>query len=132
MSILRRIYCKKCGLTLLQGVGTTTYIKKPGNFLRKLFGLGDQKIILPDPPTSSFSKKLGGKTLQDFIEAGQMGSITAYICLSCLKTFNLDSDEVKKCPKCSDTNIKSVLKLVGQPCPKCKDGVIENKRIGIT
>jgi len=37
----------------------------------------------------------------------------------------------KICPKCGSVNIKTIFELVGQTCPKCKEGIIEEIETGI-
>ena len=101
-------------------------------FLRKLLGMGDKKVFLTEPPSGNVSKEFGDKGLPDLIEEGRMGHYAAYLCLSCLEVFDLDSDAEKKCTKCKSTNVKSVFDMVEKTCPKCKEGTIEAKQIGIT
>jgi len=31
----------------------------------------------------------------------------------------------RECPKCKSKNVKTELEMVGETCPKCKKGVIE-------
>jgi hypothetical protein len=31
----------------------------------------------------------------------------------------------RECPRCKAKNVKTELEIVGEPCPKCKEGVIE-------
>lgn len=31
----------------------------------------------------------------------------------------------RECPECKSKSVKTELELVGQPCPKCKEGIIE-------
>ncbi|MBM4311161.1 MAG: hypothetical protein FJ119_09495 [Deltaproteobacteria bacterium] len=68
MAIVRTIKCSSCGFTLLQGTGTALYVKKKPGFLRKLFGLGDRKTILPDT--------VAGKSpaIQELVEQERLGS----------------------------------------------------------
>ncbi|MHC1611591.1 MAG: hypothetical protein ACXQTW_08405 [Candidatus Methanospirareceae archaeon] len=37
----------------------------------------------------------------------------------------------KRCSKCGSANIKTIFELVGQTCPKCKEGIIEEIDTGI-
>jgi len=132
MAILKNIQCNKCGFKLLWGTGVAPYVKKPAGPLRKLLGMGGKKVFLTDPPSGNVSKEFGYKGLSDLIEEGRMGHYAAYLCLACFKVCELDSDAEKKCTKCKSTNIKSVFDMVKKPCPKCKEGTIEEKQIGIT
>jgi len=65
------------------------------------------------------------------------------VCLDCCYQFDLDLGESypclfrsglsenrqikdkRECPKCKSENVKTGLELVGETCPKCKEGVIE-------
>ena len=72
------------------------------------------------------------------------------ICLDCLHQFRADLGSIKKyywspyeqylenhlprpkqakdkreCPECKSKNVKMELEMVGEPCPQCKEGVIE-------
>jgi DNA-directed RNA polymerase subunit RPC12/RpoP len=132
MGILRSIKCSTCGFTLLTGTGVAPYVKKPKGFLRRLFGLGENKVFLQDPPAGNLSKNFPNKELSELIQEKQVGHYAAYLCLSCLKIFELDSSSEKKCKHCKRTSVKSVFEMVGEKCPKCGDGIIEDKRIGIT
>jgi ribosomal protein S27AE len=37
----------------------------------------------------------------------------------------------RRCPRCGSTNVKTVFELIGQPCPRCKVGVIVEIETGI-
>jgi phage FluMu protein Com len=126
MAIIRTIKCSSCGFTLLQGTGTALYVKKKPGFLRRLFGLGERKTILPDPPAS------GAPAVRDLVGSGRLGSSSAYFCQACHATFSLDSDAARQCSACISTEVTSVFEMVGQKCPKCADGVFEDKRLGMT
>ena len=133
MGIIRSIKCSTCSFTLIAGsAGVAPYLKKSKGFLRKLFGLGEKKVLLQDPPTGNLSKNFGGKELSELIDEKRVGHYAAYLCLSCLKIFDLDSAAEKKCKHCKSTSVKSVFQMVGEKCPKCGEGIIIDKRIGIT
>jgi len=36
----------------------------------------------------------------------------------------------RECPECKSPNVKTVCELVGEPCPKCHDGIIEEVETG--
>jgi hypothetical protein len=122
MGIIRTIKCSTCGFTLIAGsAGVAPYVKKPKGFLKKLFGLGEKKVFLQDPPTSNLSKNFGDKELSDLIEEKRVGHYASYLCLSCLKVFDLDSSSEKKCKHCKSTSVKTVFEMVGEKCPKYKE-----------
>jgi predicted Zn-ribbon and HTH transcriptional regulator len=37
----------------------------------------------------------------------------------------------RRCPRCGSTNVKTVFELIGEKCPICKVGVIEEIETGI-
>jgi hypothetical protein len=120
MGIIRSIKCSSCGFTLIAGsAGVAPYIKKPKGFLRKLFGLGERKVFLQDPPTGNLPGNFGDKELPDLIKEKRVGHYAAYLCLSCLKIFDLDSSTEKKCNRCKSISVKSVFEMVEEKCPKC-------------
>ena len=41
----------------------------------------------------------------------------------CASVFN--EIDKRECPKCKSKNVKTELEMVGETCPKCKEGVIE-------
>ena len=69
------------------------------------------------------------------------------VCLDCLHQFEADLGEIgyspyedylakhkprskqekdnRECPKCKSRNVKTELEMVGESCPRCKKGVIE-------
>ena len=133
MGIIRSIKCSTCGFTLIAGsAGVAPYLKKPKGFFRRLFGLGEKKVLLQDPPTGNLSKDFRNKELPDLIKEKRVGHYAAYLCLSCLKIFDIDSSAEKKCKHCKSTSVKSVFEMVGEKCPKCKTGSIESKICGLT
>ena len=36
----------------------------------------------------------------------------------------------RECPKCGSNNVKTAFELIGKPCPKCKEGTIEEIETG--
>lgn len=59
------------------------------------------------------------------------GSMSVCICLECLNKSRLDIEkDVRLCGQCGSKQIKTVLELVGQTCPKCHSGIIEKKDSG--
>ena len=130
MAIVRSIKCDRCGLVLLKcGTGTVVYMRKPAGFIRRLLGLRGKKEYLSEPPIAKRQKSLD---MDQAIQEGRFGYRTVCFCLDCLKKFSLDSESVKRCKKCKSTNIKSASQIIGMLCPKCRQGMIVDKKIGIT
>ncbi len=44
--------------------------------------------------------------------------------------FNREKDK-RQCNKCLSNNVKTVFELRGHPCPKCKEGTIEEIETGV-
>jgi len=93
------------------------------------------------------AKVLGENATRDLIKA-RTGFNSYCLCLDCLHQFEADlgderanpwrkwygatrQKDERKCPQCKSTNILTVFELIGAPCPKCKDGVIEEIVTGI-
>ncbi|MEA3359194.1 MAG: hypothetical protein U9R17_07295 [Thermodesulfobacteriota bacterium] len=132
MAIIKSIRCNDCGFQLLWGSGVVPYVRLPPGTIRKLFGIKGEKVLLKEPPVGGHNIKLAGKSIANLIEEGRIGHYATYICLECLNLFQLDSDSVRICNKCKSDNVKSVFDLIGQKCPKCRLGIIEEKTVGIS
>ena len=131
MAFLKSIKCSECKFSLLWG-SEALYIRKEPGPIRKLFGMKGKKVVLKEPPVGDLSSETGGKSIPDLIEEGKIGHYAAYICMSCISVFELDSETSKLCNKCRSSEIKSIHDMIGQKCPKCKSGVIEESIVGIT
>ena len=72
------------------------------------------------------------------------------LCLNCLRRLKLDMGDAedakepwryfygavkrkdeRKCLHCNSRNVKTVFELIGEPCPKCKKGIIEEIETGV-
>lgn len=60
------------------------------------------------------------------------GSMTDCICLDCLINSKFDiARDIRLCNKCGSKNVKTLLEMIGQTCPKCHSGIIEKRDSGI-
>lgn len=111
---------------------------------------GGRRIVCPHPGEGrTVAEVLGDNATRELIEA-RIGFNSDCICLDCLEQFGLDigDDEQSKsswrysygatrrkdqrrCPHCNSHDVKTVFELIGNPCPKCKKGVIEEIVTGI-
>jgi len=117
-----------------------------------------KRICCPHPAErQKVYEVLGKNASQKLIEA-RTGYNSDCICQSCLKQFVLDiGDDEKaadswryhyrylglvehgfiirrderKCPYCKSKDVKTVMELVGQPCPKCNVGTVEQIWTGL-
>ena len=129
--------CDNCDFTLPSGWDGYTYVKDnsgkkiicphPGesDTIAEVLGLDDNDIggfpWLP-PQDEAMQKLLMEKT----------GFNSHCVCLNCLNKFDLDvMKEERICPECNLKTVKTELEMVGQQCPKCKEGTIRKLWTGI-
>ncbi len=91
MSIVRTIQCNHCGFKLLWGTGVAPYVKKKTGFLKRLFGINEDKVLLPDPLGHNLPKEIQDKSLLELIDEKRISHYAAYVCLDCYATFSHDS-----------------------------------------
>ena len=108
------------------------------------------RIVCPHPEeTSTVFHVLGKHASPEKIRV-RTGFNSYCVCLSCKEQFELDlGDEEQSesswrffygatarkdkrmCPHCASQDVKTVIELVGNPCPECKEGVIEEIETGL-
>ena len=136
--------CTKCGFELRKGWGYHFYVEDDNG----------ERILCPHPAEKQFVREVLGVTeLVPAVVERRTGFNSHCICLDCLHQFNADLGEggfspyeslenilksikedkprrrqqkdKRECPECRSKNVKTELEMVGQPCPMCKEGVIE-------
>jgi|YNPMSStandDraft_1061717.scaffolds.fasta_scaffold47458_2 predicted RNA-binding Zn-ribbon protein involved in translation (DUF1610 family) len=130
--------CNKCGFALPSGWGGYMYVEDDKK----------KRIVCPHPVEDwTVAEVLGDNAPIDLIKA-RTGFNSYCLCLDCLHQFEADlgderanpwrgwygamrQKDERKCPQCKSTNIATVFELIGTPCPKCKDGLIEEIETGI-
>jgi len=142
--------CNKCSFTLPKGWGGYLYvIDDKGN-----------RIVCIHPSERTIIQKVLGKEASEAIIRERTGYNSDCVCLDCLRQFELDIGDAEGkgdrgtyswryyyyeyrpygtmrrrdkriCPKCSSSNVKTIPEIVGEICPKCKEGVIEETLIGM-
>jgi len=140
MPLVNEYKCNKCGFTLPEGWGVLLYV---------LDDNGESIICRHPDEKRDVEKVLGEAASLDTIRE-RTGFISFCVCLDCLHQFKADFGEsgwspyeddiaeikprflhakdVRDCPKCNSENVKTELELVGEACPKCKEGIIEETR----
>lgn len=138
--------CGKCGLTLPDGWGMYLYVED---------GKGN-RIVCPHPAEVMTVEQVLGKGISLDVVRERTGFNSCCICLDCLYQFEADLGESycspydrdipsyiasykprlrqekdkRECPKCKSKSVKTALELVGEACPKCKEGIIEETWTG--
>lgn len=138
MPLIDDFKCNKCDLSFPTGWGGYMYVIDDSG----------KRIHCLHPVEDHFVDAVLGKNASKELIAERTGFNSHCICQSCLQQFELDiGDDEKakswryyypimgfggiirrderKCPYCNSYDVKTVLELVGQTCPKCKEGVIE-------
>lgn len=139
MPLINDYKCTKCDLTLPRGWGYYFYVADES-------GKG---IVCGHPGERSDVEKVLGKNAPLEIIRDRTGFNSHCMCLDCLHQFVADlgvgksywspfedaiarykprpreGRDKKQCPKCRSTNVKTELEMVGEICPKCKEGIIE-------
>lgn len=132
--------CNKCGFELKPGWGGYAYIldhgcKRVADPHLIIFGKIVSGPILQRAlePFREFLRRIWKPYYQRFIQ--MMGEVRGFnyycLCLDCLTELELDVEkEERKCRKCGSKNVRIERELVGLPCPKCKEGTIEEIMTG--
>ncbi|RKY86052.1 hypothetical protein DRQ09_06535 [candidate division KSB1 bacterium] len=130
--------CSKCGFHISIGWGGTMYVEDDNG----------NRIECMHPGEMSTVVKVLGKNLSMELIRKRTGFNSDCICLDCLNFFKADfGDEIanpwrfyygatnkkdkRECPGCKSQNVKTVFEMIGQICPKCKDGVIKIFETGL-
>lgn len=131
--------CNKCGFTLERGWGYRYYVEDDK---------GD-RVDCHHPLERRYVEEVLGKNLSLELVRERTGFNSFCVCLDCLHQFKADlgvsesywspyepyldeylprlkqEKDRRECPRCKSRNVKTELELVGETCPKCKEGVIE-------
>ena len=135
--------CSKCKFKLPEGWGYGFYVEDDkGN-----------RVVCRHPSEMSYVREVLGERASSLeIVRDRTGFNSNCVCLDCLHQFKADVGEFgwnpfehyhpefnfrlkpkkdkRECPECKSKNVKTELEMVGETCPKCKEGVIEEIRIG--
>jgi len=129
----------KCDLSLPKGWGYCFYVEDAKG----------KRIDCYHPMEGWYVMEVLGKNPSLELIRERTGFNSFCVCLDCLHQFRADlgyfeaywspyepyleshlprpkqAKDKRECPKCKSKNIKTELEMVGEPCPKCKEGVIE-------
>jgi len=129
--------CNKCGFTLEKGWGYRFYVEDDNG----------KRTDCYHPQERRYVEEVLGKNLSLELIRERTGFNSFCVCLDCLNQFKADlgqdgwspyephlwqhlprlkqEKDKRECPKCKSKNVKTELELVGEACPKCKEGIIE-------
>jgi hypothetical protein len=133
--------CSKCGFQLSCGWGGYRYVTDEQG----------RRIICPHPDERRTIGAVLGTDCSPEVVKERTGFNSYCLCLDCMARFEADfRDEVanpwrfyygaqdpgtrrdeRKCPRCGSANVKTVFELIGEPCPSCKEGIIEERETGL-
>ncbi|MCC6055975.1 MAG: hypothetical protein LM583_04805 [Desulfurococcaceae archaeon] len=124
----------------------------------KASGKKSLRIPCPHPNEKKYAIEILGVSPEHPLFKRRTGFNSYAICLDCLYQFEADFRDEKvnewrlwyeyptfkeafrgkpqmkderRCPRCGSANVKTVFELIGQPCPRCKVGVIVEIETGI-
>lgn len=116
MPEINRFTCGRCDFALPGGWGGYCYVSTAGG----------ERVVCPHPCEAETVAEVTGMSYGDAMAAGRVGFNSDCVCLDCLHQFNLDlKRDARRCPDCASERVCATLELVGKPCPKCNDGIIE-------
>ena len=141
MPDINKYKCSKCKFKLPEGWGYDFYVENDkGERIR--CGHPSERMHV--------TEVLGERASIPEVVRERTGFNSHCICLDCLHQFRADLGIIKKdywspyelyleqhlprpkqgkdkreCPECKSKNVKMELEMVGEPCPQCKEGVIE-------
>lgn len=116
MPPIKRYACNQCDFELPSGWGGYTYaVDNQGH-----------RVVCPHPGEFGAVSKVTGLNYTEADAAGRVGFAQYCACLGCLKQFDLDlKRDAVICPACHGYQVRSLRQLIGQSCPNCKTGLIE-------
>ena len=149
MPRISKFKCSKCKFKLPEGWGYSFYVEDDkGN-----------RVVCGHPSERSYVREVLGERASSLdIVRDRTGFNSVCVCLDCLHQFRADLGSIKgyywspyeqylenhllprpkqgkdkrECPECNSKNVKMELEMVGEPCPQCKEGVIEEIWTGAT
>lgn len=142
MPSINKYKCNKCGFLLPGGWGGYVYIENDKGERIQIPHPCEMGVFFEPTKISIFGNIKVGKRRKGIEKI--TGFNSDCLCLDCLKRLELDiggaedakeswryfygvverKDE-RKCLYCNSTNVRTVFELIGEPCPKCKMGIIE-------
>lgn len=135
MSHTNGYWCTRCNLTfpngqggrmyVLDGRGTRVICPHPGEEAEVARVLGVKEKALRCPCEPNTTKKAKHHQEVFHLALTRTGFLSDCICHDCLAQFGLDLQrDEKRCPTCSSSEVTTLHDLLGEPCPRCKEGTI--------
>jgi hypothetical protein len=135
--------CNKCNYALIPGWGYRFYVINDAH----------ERVYCAHPLEARCVMSILGKNASINVIKDRTGFSSYCLCLDCLYQFEADLGEIgwspfefeinkvkarneqgrdkKQCPICQSKMIKTQRELIGQTCPKCGKGIIEQIWTGI-
>lgn len=93
-------------------------------------GNGNRKACPHPGELYTVRKVLGANASTELIKE-RTGFNSHCICLDCIEQFNLDLNRDSiNCPVCQSEHVKSLRDMIGQTCPECREGAIQEIATG--
>lgn len=147
MPPINKYQCNKCDFTLPGGWGGYVYtVNEKGG--KEAIPHPGESLVFFEAGKFSFFRKIKPRKRREGIE-DSTGFNSHCVCFNCLKQFALDIGDAeearsswryyygavkqkdeRKCPHCNSRSVKTVFELIGNICPKCKDGIIKEIETG--
>ena len=128
--------CTRCNLTfpngqggrmyVLDGRGTRVICPHPGEEaeVARVLGVKEKALRCPCEPNTTKKAKHHHQEVF-YLALTRTGFLSDCICHDCLAQFGLDLQrDEKRCPMCSLSEVTTLHDLLGEPCPRCKEGTI--------
>jgi hypothetical protein len=138
--------------TEISEINTSVNKLKEIEIALKSKGLHTIRLPCPHPGETTYAEEVLGARSSTEVFKSRTGFNSYVVCLDCLHQFEADFRDEKvnewrfayerpslkealrgrpkmkderKCPRCGSRNVKTVFEMIGEKCPKCKTGVIE-------
>jgi len=136
--------CNSCDFAMKEGWGYQFYVTNEE----------DERMICFHPGERAGVEEVLGKDSDLWLVLSRTGFVSDCICLDCLHYFGADfgsteeywhpyqvylgfhvflltkARDKRECPECGSPRVKTQLEMVGQTCPKCGEGIIEENWTG--
>ena len=128
--------CNQCDINLPKGWGTYMYVTDDNG----------NRVRCYHPSESRYVVEVLGESPSAELVYQRTGFNSCCICLECLAQFDVDfgksywtskgfpddrtGKDKRECPKCKSVRVQTELEMVGETCPKCKEGIIEKTWTG--
>lgn len=120
MPLIQRYGCNECDFELPSGWG---------GYMYAVDDVGNRRVC-PHPCEFSAVVEITGLEMSEAESAGRTGYASHCVCLACVEQFDLDLERDERvCPKCSAQQVRSSEELIGESCPRCQVGLIEEGSI---